>query len=163
MVMGSYDVAQVCQNGHTVNDSYHRFPQHNQPFCSRCGAASITACESCRTPIRGEYDADGVIAIGFTYKPPAYCHNCGQPYPWTGAALQSARDLADELDGLDEQEREALKGTLDDLVRDSARTQVASLRFEKLAAKTGKEGAGMLRDVLVGVVSEAARKVIWGP
>ena len=160
--MGTYDTAQVCRNGHAINDRAGRSPQHNQPFCDKCGAPTLTACESCQTPIRGDYISDVVFGGGFAYVPPAYCLNCGQPYPWMGAALDAARDLADELDGLSAEERESLKGTLDDLVRDSARTPVASLRFKKLVAKTGKEGAGMLKDVLVGVVSEAARKAIWG-
>jgi hypothetical protein len=135
-------------------------PEENEAFCSRCGAPTVTACEACQAPIRGYFHSE--VVGGVRFAPPAYCHSCGQPYPWTGAALDAARELADELEGLNAEERTSLKGTLDDLVRDSARTPVASLRFKRLAAKTGKEGAGMLKDVLVGVVSEAARKAIWG-
>jgi hypothetical protein len=48
------------------------------------------------------------------------------------------------------------------LVRDSPRTSLAVLRFKKYAAKAGTVGAAGLKDVLIGVVTEAARKAIWG-
>lgn len=159
--MEGYDTAQVCRNGHAVNSMAASSPQYNESFCGECGAATLTACEGCGSPIRGYYHSD-VVVIGSRFKPSAYCYQCGRPYPWTEGAISAARELADEIDGLTPDERETLKGTLDDLVRDSARTQVAALRFKKLAAKVGKEGAGLLKSVLYGVASDAARKAIWG-
>ena len=158
--MGTYDTAQICRNGHVITSSATGYPQHRKDFCPKCGAPTITTCEPCGVSIQGAYHVPGFVDDDI--EAPAHCHACGKPYPWTASAIDAARELADELEGLNAEERESLKGTLDDLVRDSARTPVASLRFKKLAAKTGKEGAGMLKDVLVGVVSEAARKAIWG-
>jgi hypothetical protein len=33
--------------------------------------------------IPGEHNVPGVISIGFTTPVPSYCHQCGEPYPWT--------------------------------------------------------------------------------
>jgi hypothetical protein len=35
--MGSYDIAQVCPNGHVANDSTQRDPEFNMEFCDKCG------------------------------------------------------------------------------------------------------------------------------
>jgi hypothetical protein len=47
--------------------------------------------------------------------------------------------LVEELDGLDAEERQLLKQSLDDLVTDSPKTEVAGLRFKQLVKKVGKE------------------------
>jgi hypothetical protein len=158
-----YDTAQICRNGHVINEMAARNPQHNQPFCDKCGSPTIAACDACGVSIRGYYHSPVAFLSGSTMQAPAYCHTCGEPYPWTATALDAARDLADELDGLNAEDRVALKGTLDDLVKDGPRTQVASLRFKKLAAKTGHEGARMLKAALYAVVTEASKRAIWGP
>src|SRR5450759_2909448 len=137
------------------------FPQHREDFGGKCGAPTIMACEHCGAAIRGYYHKAGSLG-SVDIDRPAFCLKCGEPYPWTDAALEAARAMADELDRLKPDEREALKGSLDDLVRDTARTPVAVLRFKRLAAKAGSEGAAALRDVLIGVVTEAARRGIWG-
>jgi len=80
--MGSYDVMQVCLNGHQITDSYNRYPQHRQPFCSECGEQTITSCPKCNSPIRGKHRVPGVVSI-FLTTVPEHCHNCGAPYPWT--------------------------------------------------------------------------------
>ena len=161
-LMGTYDIAQICRNGHVSNARFRGHPENNEAFCGKCGSPTLIECESCTGPIRG-YRYPTPREIGGPYVRPAYCLNCGQPYPWTSDALQAARELAGELDGLSDQERETLRGTLDDLVSDTPRTQVATARFKKLAEKTGKEGAGLLKNVLYGVVTEAVRRGIWGP
>ena len=139
-----------------------RFPQHREDLCGKCGAPTIMACEHCDAAIRGYYHVAGVLGGSVDIDRPAFCHGCGKPYPWTETALEAARAMADELDLLNPDECEALRSSLDDLVRDTARTPGAVLRFKKLAAKAGSEGAMGLRDVLIGVVTEAARRGIWG-
>ena len=75
--------------------------------------------------------------------------------------LKAARDLSDELDNLTPDERDLLKKSLDDIVRDTPQTTVSALRFKKLAAKAGSIAASALKDILVDIASEAAKKVIW--
>ena len=153
-----YDTAQVCLNGHIVNAWSVKAPEQNQKFCTKCGAKTVTSCAGCQAPIRGHLHPS--FSPG-PDTPPIYCHNCGRPYPWTEAALKAARDLSDDLDELSDEEKEKLKGTLDDLVKDSHQTAVAAERFKRLLAKAGESAARAFRQVLVDVVSETAKKIIF--
>lgn len=155
-----YLTAQVCPNGHVVTSSLE-WGDMNSPFCPECGKPTVTACE-CGTPIRGLYHVPGFVGVGEKYTPPAYCYSCGKPFPWTQQRLDAARELIDESEGLSDDEKAALSGTLDDLLSDTPKTEVAALKFKRLAAKTGVEVAGALRSVLVDVMSEAARKAVFG-
>jgi hypothetical protein len=158
--MGTYDIAQICREGHVVNTMARDYPESNEAFCAKCGSATVTACDGCQAAIRGYYHVPGVLG-GFAFDRPSYCQACGAPYPWTTSALAAAADLADEADGLSAQERDELKATFPDLVRDTARTQGAALRFRRLAAKGGKGAADALRSVLIEVVAEGAKKALW--
>jgi hypothetical protein len=102
----------------------------------------------------------GVVA-SFHFHAPAFCAGCGTAYPWTESTLQAARDLTNELGGLNETEKEALSKSFDDLVRDTPQTQVAAIRLKRLLPKIGREGAAALRDLLVDIASETAKKMIW--
>src|SRR6188474_3419978 len=97
--MGEYNVAQICRNGHVVTEYAASQPATREKFCARCGSPTILACEHCEATIRGDYQVPGVIGFSH-YERPAFCHNCGQPYPWTEGALEAAREIADELDNL---------------------------------------------------------------
>jgi len=92
---------------------------------------------------------------------PSFCPNCGKPYPWTEEKLKAAKELTDEFENLSPEERETLKKSLDDIVRDTPQTPIAATRFKKLVAKAGKVAADGLRDILVDIASEAAKKAIW--
>lgn len=78
--MGYYDVAQICMNGHVINESCKEYPQHNQNFCDKCGEKTITKCEGCGADIRGNYNEPGVLVFAPMITP-KYCHNCGKMYP----------------------------------------------------------------------------------
>lgn len=157
-----FEQAQICLNGHVITLMLAMSPERSQSFCSECGSPTISECPECNAPIHGYHVSPGIIGGTSSERVPAFCHNCGTSYPWTAARLEAARELADDAEELDGDERDQLKKTLDDLVNDTPRTQVAAQRFKRLAARAGAETAGGLKEVLVGVVSEAARKVIWG-
>lgn len=158
-----HDVAQICLNGHVVNRATKQSPQLSKKFCSLCGAPTLTHCERCKNEIQGEYHMPGIVAIGFSFPAPPFCSHCGAPFPWTEAKLQAARDLTQELDGLTPTEKEALSKSLDDLVKDTPQTQVAATRFKKLLSKASKEGGAALREILVSVLSETAKKTLGLP
>lgn len=155
-----HDVAQICLNGHVVNCSTKASPQFNQKFCAACGQPTITGCQQCNNPIQGAYHAPNFSPFSFE-QAPAFCSSCGDPYPWTQAKLTAARELALELDELNDTERQALSRSLDDLIRDTPSTPVAANRFKKLMVKVGNESAAALRNILVDIASEAAKKIIW--
>src|SRR5690606_979746 len=135
-------------NGHVINSSAASRPQSNQKFCAQCGAQTIMACQSCSTPIRGYYHVPGVIGF-FDYSKPAYCYNCGTAFAWTVASLSAASDLVDDLDMLSDEEKQQLKDSFPDLVRDTPRTAVAEGRFKRLTKKAGSEAVGAIRSVLI--------------
>ena len=158
---GYYDVAQICKNGHVINSMARQEPQFNQNFCDKCGEETITACESCNKDIRGYYHLQNVIGVS-EIDAPSYCYDCGATYPWTQRSLEAAKELADDLDNLTEEEKEALKSSLPDLVKDGPKTVVAKSRFKKLMKKAGADAYDGMRSILVDVVSEAVKKSIFG-
>ena len=155
--MEGYDVAQICQNGHVANSSSKNLPEFNQKFCERCGSATITNCPDCNSPIRGSYW--GSMSGG--YDVPSFCINCGQPFPWTKSKLQAAHELAEEIDNISDEDRIVLQKSIDELVKDTPSTPVAVTRFKKIMVKVGQTTAGMFREILVDVLSEAAKKALF--
>jgi len=149
-----YDVAQVCRSGHMINSSAIDYPEFSKDFCSECGQPTLTDCEHCHTPIRGHLR--GVMSVR---EPPTpnFCHGCGRPYPWTETALNAARELADALSVTDA-EKQLLKADLEDLVKDTPRTPLAAFRFKQIVAKAGPQVGGMFKEILIGVISNAAQK-----
>jgi hypothetical protein len=159
--LAGYDTAQVCLNGHTINEYARSRPELNQKFCGKCGEKTITQCPSCSHFIQGHSHVPGDVAPS-DYTAPAFCHNCGEPYPWTARGLTAARELISEAENLKPEEKELLSKSLDDLVRDTPGTQVAAIRFKKFISKAGKETADALRKIIVDVGSETARKLLYG-
>lgn len=161
--MGAYDTAQICVNGHLINDSAEGYPIHNSPHCPKCGAKTITHCPDCQAKIQGAYHAEGILSGLDELSVAPFCRACGKAFPWTASALESARFLADETDTLTTTEREQLKSTFDDLIGDTPRTTLAATRFKKFMLKAGKETARAFRDIFVDIASETAKKSIFGP
>ncbi|UTW51906.1 DUF2321 domain-containing protein [bacterium SCSIO 12827] len=159
--MGTYRTAQVCMNGHSATSSLETSPELAEKFCSDCGAETISTCPSCQAKIRGDYHVPGVFGMG-GYTPPNFCHECGTAFPWARAKIDAAKELADELDELSDDEKEKLKSTIDDLVVAGPKTEVAALRYKKLVGKVGMATASALRSILVDVASEAAKKLLFG-
>lgn len=159
--MGWYDVAQICLNGHVVNDAVQHSSQFNKKFCDRCGEKTITQCPGCSHNIEGEYHVEGVAVIGGGSSPaPAFCHNCGEAFPWTLAKQQAAIDLfREEL--MSQEEQEEFRNSVEQITRDSPQAQVASKRVRRLLGKVGKETASGIRDILVDIASETAKKLLF--
>ena len=160
--MGHYEIAQICENGHLITDSALSSQYLLQDFCSRCGAPTTMQCSQCGEPIHGRLIQPEYIGYAKRYVVPRFCWNCGVAYPWTAKALAAAKSLASEFEGLTEQETQMLSKSIDDLVAGGPQTEVAAIRFKKAVAKLGKQAAPAFREILIDVVSEAAKKQIWG-
>jgi len=93
---------------------------------------------------------------------PSYCTSCGDAFPWTSAAIEAAQELIDLEDKFSPEEKDLLKQDIIDLTKDSPKQKVACVRVKKLAQKAGKVFMDTMHDVVVGVVSEAVRKSLWG-
>ena len=159
--MGYHDTAQVCLNGHAVNDSVHRSPEFNKKHCRTCGEATITNCRSCNAPIQGEYHVEGVAVFGFSYIPPSFCHNCGNPYPWTQSKILAAQELTNELEVLNFEEKEIMCKAIEGIVKDSPVAAVAAVRFKKMLSKIGIPVENAFRDILDDAITSSAKKIIW--
>ena len=173
-----YDTAQICTNGHVINSCTVMFPEHNRKFCDRCGVPTITKCQNCNAPINGfyhegtadEFDIERMIEE-IVNPPPnithdyttvrSFCPDCCKPYPWTEAKLKAAKELADLLEELKPEKRELPKKSFDDIMLDTPQTMVAATQFKRLVAKVGKIAAEQLRELVVDIASETAKKIIW--
>ncbi len=151
-----YKTAQICRNGHvrSVDAAYH----NDGPRCAECGAENITECPACQEAIHGHYEIPGVMDLTGRYDLPKHCHNCGKPYPWTQAKLEALRELVAEMEGLSQHEKERLAGSLDDLIADTPKTEVAVMRMKKGLAKAGSEVATAAKNILVDVVTDAVKR-----
>jgi hypothetical protein len=74
-----YAAAAVCRRGHVESDDLSGHVAAAR--CSECGAPVLQDCPKCSTQIRGYYIVPGVISAQ-SYNPPAFCHECGAPFPW---------------------------------------------------------------------------------
>lgn len=160
--MGLYRTAEVCPNGHVSTYAADVNPELREKFCSKCGEATSTQCSECGASIRGDYHVEGVLNLGGSYEPPSFCHNCGSAFEWTNRKIGSAVELVQEGGGLSDQEIEQFRQSLTALTKDSPEVQVASIRYKKLMAKAGTAVAGGVKEIIVSVLSEAAKKAIWG-
>ena len=77
------DTMQVCLNGHVINDSFHKSPEYNKDFCSKCGKKTITNCPNCDKSIPGDLRYPGAVALPFPRSAPEFCQHCGEQFPWT--------------------------------------------------------------------------------
>ncbi len=174
-----YDVAQICKNGHLINSHAHSNQESNQKACTECGQSTYTACPDCNQPIRGcrhvdreEFVSGNSITGEYKtrietycqkvpYKIPSYCHNCGQPYPWTAAKLEAAKLLIEEDDQLGLDEKGILNSVLSDLIVDTPRTQLAVARFKRITSKALSITGDGLKNIFIEICSEAVKKALW--
>ncbi len=154
-----HEVAQVCLNGHIITDRYDSSPQLRKNFCSICGAKTIHQCPNCGENIQGDYIVPHVVLGGLS-STPAYCHNCGAAFPWTERRLEAVRQLALETEELGE-EKEELVNSLPDLVSDTPGTPMAAKRWKKALEKLGGHSASALKEMIVQVASETAKKLLF--
>ena len=156
--MGHYDVAQVCENGHVITAYFSSSPEHGKKFCDKCGAATLSQCPQCSTPIQGEYHGEVIFIGGPAFKAPRFCRNCGAAYPWTQSAMESLNSLTELADKLSAKERDQLRLAIDDLVRDTPRTQGAIATVKILAPKIGQEVWTGMKSILIEIATESAKK-----
>ena len=122
----------------------------------------ITACPACNHDIPGYTDPEGMVVIGRKHrKVLSYCVSCGAPYPWTSSTITAAKELI-ELSSLSDTEKRDFSATVPDILTDTPRTKVAITKFQMYAARAGSLVVDGLRDLLVDIASEAAKKAIWG-
>lgn len=158
--MPFYHLAQVCKNGHMINDRADTDPSYNKRFCPRCGAETITTCPSCNAKIHGDYEIEGVAFVGCFTSADPYCYNCGEPYPWTKSALLAAAALIYEEEALTDEQKQRTIDSLPDIITETPNTNLASVRFKKCLVSVGKFTADGLRQFAIDFGCELAKKTI---
>lgn len=148
-----FQKAQICTNGHMRNSCADSNPNRNESFCALCGAAVIDRCPSCKTPIRGCKSIEqprgtlngnifskrratttvtGYAILTSNDAPvPAFCHQCGAPYPWTEATLKTAENIINMLDELTEDQKKQLVNFIPDIIVETPQSRYAALVYAK--------------------------------
>jgi hypothetical protein len=157
MEIHSFGTAQICLNDHVIADSVNDFIA--QKYCSEWGESVINKCEVCSQNIKGRPRYISQIRPPFAYfsgpyMKPLFCINCGIPYPWTKIRKEAAFELIQFSEALNPTEKEDLQDSIDDLIANSSKTNVAIVKFKAYAAKAGTEIAKGLRDILIDLVGE---------
>lgn len=153
-----YDIAQVCLNGHTITEMAGDHPEYKRDRCEDCGERTICECQKCNEPIQGYYHS-GVIGI-FEYTPPRFCQKCGEPFPWIATKLETAKEIVDMMDSLNQQEKEDLKSSIIELVKETAKVSIAKVKLKRYLKKVDSDISDGLNEVLVDVLSEELGKSI---
>jgi hypothetical protein len=158
--MGYFDIAEVCTAGHVTTSMVGESPERRAKFCPKCGEPTITACPSCNTPIRGHHTEPNVF-IAIPYHPPAYCHNCGKPFPWTARRIEAAQAFTHESGELSTQEAEQLGDSLRQVSSDTPETPVAASRLHRLLGKLSAETKPVVIKLVTDLATEAAKKILF--
>lgn len=156
--MNYYENAQICLNGHVISNNINN--DTLQEHCSKCGAKTITECPDCHAPVHGSHVFDAFM-VDPNYKIPAYCHNCGRPYPWTETFIDNAVALIDMDDEMENDTKKLLKDAIPNLMVDTPATSLSIAKYQKAIPKASDILRECLYSLLVGFISEPARKALF--
>lgn len=155
--MGYYDIGQICLSGHIINGSYNEFPEYSKEYCPKCGEKTIICCPKCNNYIQGDHH-NFYSAIS---NPPAFCPYCGEPYPWTKEKLDSTNELLSLESALSQEELDYFKQNLNSVLIDTPKTKLVATKLKLAINKTSSVVGSALRDILVDIASETAKKIIF--
>lgn len=152
---------EVCLNGHQIT-AYSKSNQDPNPanFCEDCGVKVICTCQSCQCPIDGKISYPGVIS-NKKVPVPSFCKYCGNPYPWTESIIEGTKELLDLDSTISSEDKESIENSVPDLLVDTPKTKVAATKFKMLTASATSIVKDGLRELLVDVVSETAKKIMF--
>lgn len=153
-----YDVAQICLNGHIINDYAKSRPDHNTKYCAGCGVGTITNCLNCNKNIRGALNMSGAVSVGFAIHVPRYCRDCGEPYPWTQSKIESFRNLVDLL-SLDQDAKTILSDGIMSIISDTPQTEVVCAKFAKIIPKLKSQKPAIV-SILSKIVTDHAKELL---
>jgi len=78
--------------------------------------------------------------------------------------IEAATELAAEAADLSPDETDQFRESVVAIASDSPKTQLGAVRVKKVLAKAGAVAGDAIRDILVDIASETAKKIIWpGP
>lgn len=155
--VGSYDLMQVCMNGHQITGFARVSPQFRKQHCTECGAPTITSCPSCDAEMLGHFTIPGIYANA--EKPtPNNCHECGVAFPWRQQAIDAAIEALQM--GLDGQDAADAVDLLPLVISDGPRVELSSFKLSRLMGKMTKPFYDVSLKVVSDVLSETAKKAL---
>ena len=154
---GLHDIAQICLNGHVVNALFNSLPQFNENYCGICGKETITSCLNCNASIKGHY----IGPITTHYEAPNYCSECGNPYPWIERGIKSIGELI-ELTEANREDKDTIMEGINDIMISTPSTQATATRMRTFLDGASKHVATAIREIIVEIASDAAKKIILG-
>lgn len=155
--MSGYYPAEICLNGHVISSS----SKNVETYCSDCGAKTISSCPSCNTPIRGKYNDEYVVYVQ-EYKAPAYCFSCGNPFPWTQSRIDAINELIEFDNQLSNDKKSYINNNINALTVDTPKTKVVATKIKFYLSETANATGNAIKDILVDIISETAKKIIFG-
>ena len=154
------DTALICKNGHVINDSMYEYPNMNEKYCTRCGAETISRCSICSTEIRGCYHYDGYVDTSIMENPPAYCHNCGNPYEWTRLRIEALNELIELDEALSRQQKDALKQSGIEISTENPKNKVAVIKIKDILSKTSSTLKEEIKDAFAQVAAKTVVEIM---
>jgi hypothetical protein len=152
-----HEPAQICLNGHLLNDRSLSRPGPPVSFCTACGADIIERCPGCGGPINGRRQPLKMYAAPYVI--PAYCHSCSKQYPWTKRHLEAAEQLVD-ASKLSAAEKKVLKDLMPDLIYETPRSRTAVARITDFLERASPPLVSSMREILMSVATDAIKKTI---
>lgn len=160
--MGVYRVAQICLNGHMINDRSDSNSDHNAKFCTKCGQPTITTCPVCNAKIRGYYYVEGVFRHSSKPTPvPKYCHECGTAYPWTQSILDNALELLSLDVDLDSDTKKIIQEAIPNLIVETPSTSISIEKYKLSMDNVSQFVKDGLANLLVSVVSDGVKNILF--
>lgn len=175
-IQKQYETAQICESGHLITKHYSLYPAEQKPFCPICSSPTICECPSCHAKIQGclhRIDEEFNLANCFfddefscpepesitrsecldenaEYIIPAYCHNCGKPFPWMQANLDEIETLIAMSDDLTGEEKNQLHTLFPNLFTETPHTVSSAITTARLLTKLSP----LLKDALKASVGD---------
>ena len=154
-----YEPITICENKHIVAVS----EEYTSKCCELCGSKVYTVCPHCGTPIRGPKRYNKVVSpysLAY-YTIPSYCRVCLEPYPWVDKLFNEVVELlALDID-LDNQSKDLIKTAIPGLIVEDMYTPIAAEKYKKGIAKAKEPLVNLLKSLLIDMVCETAKKIIF--
>jgi hypothetical protein len=172
----TFDVMQVCENGHKITDCYKNNLEERSNFCCECGAATLTACPSCGKNIDGALqkiemrprsvsEARNSLSVGsqkmirsIPAEVPKYCKYCGKPYPWTEKKIQNAIQFLMESGELNSQEKETIGQDVENITKEVPETKLSANKLKRILERC----KNISIELFLEISSRTAAKIFKG-